>query len=351
MKLRIGQSLESQRQLFINYGERTEINNHAVFYGKSGMGKSYAINLISRQCVELGYACVILDYSQSYNLCDDADGKIHVIDVDDYQIGAFRVKNINGNRENPYKYASRVSSILQKMFKFGEVQKEFAFEVAQRACEQGKNLTLMKLAKADQVREKSEQLKIYRKIINWAKAPCFAENRKFIRWKEIISSEATYIIKFSCTYSESEKIFLSELILLDLLAYCEERGPIDNLDDIAARKESFILCLDEVQRLSFSKQMPLRRLLTEGRKFGANIWASTQSVELCNKDMQILLGQAEVIFEFHPDDRALLKYKKEKDERRMMLKKLGRGQCMITARYVRNDGKVTRKASLYAKIQ
>ena len=42
---------------------------------------------------------------------------------------------------------------------------------------------------------------------------------------------------------------------------------------------------------------------------------------------------------------------KKRYEKRMMLKKLGRGQCMITARYVRNDGKVTRKASLYAKIQ
>ena len=351
MKLKIGKSMESGRELFIAYGDEDAINNHIGFYGKSGMGKTYTLNALAQQCLQRNYACIIIDYSQSYSDKNTRDENIRIIDVDEYQIGIFRVRTSRGERENPFKYASRVSSILQRMFKLGEVQKDFVFQIAKAERESGRELSFETLRSKDLAGKKSEQLKIARKIATWENAPCFYPSKCFMDWNEIISSGETVIISFGDLYSDCDKVFLAELIMLDLLAFCEERGPINNISNENLVNKPFVLCLDEIQRLSFSDHMPLKRFLTEGRKFGANIWASTQSIELLEPDEQILLGQAEIIFEFRPDDKAIKKYRQENDKRHMDLKKLNRGQCLVTARYVRKDGKRTRRASLFVQIE
>lgn len=351
MKLKIGKSMESGRELFIAYGDEDAINNHIGFYGKSGMGKTYTLNVLAQQCLARNYACIILDYSQSYSDKQFQDDTIRRIDVDEYQIGLFHVRCCRGERENSFKYASRISSILQRMLNLGEVQKDFVFKIAQEECEAGRDLSFETLKMKELERKKSEQLKIVRKIATWEKAPCFNSAKCFMDWNEIISSGETVIISFGDLYSDYDKVFLAELIMLDLLAFCEERGPINNISNENLVNKPFVLCLDEIQRLSFSDHMPLKRFLTEGRKFGANIWASTQSIELLDPDEQILLGQAEIIFEFRPDDKAIKKYRQENDKRRMDLKKLNRGQCLVTARYLRKDGKRTRRASLFVQIE
>ena len=130
--------------------------------------------------------------------------------------------------------------------------------------------------------------------------------------------------------------------MADLLAYCEEQGP---------SKKEFVLILDEVQRISFSERMSLFRFLTEGRKYGAGVWTATQSLRLIDKseDRKKLL-QASILLQFEPDEEELNELRHENPGKYAKMKKLEIGECLATAKFVRNDGKVTEKITQVVRV-
>lgn len=317
-------------------------NKHMLITGMSGSGKTYCIGHMLKQ---VGTAAICFDYAQGFASSDEfSKGKkeegIMFVDIDSIKIPLFNIRKINGQNENPSVYASRVSGILQCLYGYGRNQTDFIFRCAKDCCEKGEELTFQKIS--DKESELKESFNVVSKFRRWLDAACFSDGKKYMDWREIIISQEKVVLCFGRQYTAPEKIFLTEVLMSDLLAYCEERGP---------SKSEFVLILDEVQRISFSERMSLFRFLTEGRKYGVGVWTATQSLHLIDKleDRKKLL-QASILLEFEPDEDELNVLRHDNPEKYEKMKKLEIGECLATAKFVRNDGKVTEKITQVVRV-
>lgn len=317
-------------------------NKHMLITGMSGSGKTYCIGHMLRQ---VDTAVICFDYAQGFATSGEfSKGKdeegIMYVDVDSIKIPLFNIRKINGHNENPSVYASRVSGILQCLYGYGRNQTDFIFRCAKDCCEKGEELTFQKIS--DKESELKESFNVVSKFRRWLDAACFSVEKRNMDWGGIIASGKKVVLCFGRQYTSAEKIFLTEVLMADLLAYCEEQGP---------SKKEFVLILDEVQRISFSERMSLFRFLTEGRKYGAGVWTATQSLRLIDKseDRKKLL-QASILLQFEPDEEELNELRHENPGKYAKMKKLEIGECLATAKFVRNDGKVTEKITQVVRV-
>lgn len=332
---------ESARLLYGGTG-RVLKNRHMLITGVSGSGKTYCIGHMLKQ---VNTAAICFDYAQGFASSDEfSKGKekegIIFVDIDSVKIPLFNIRKINGQNENPSVYASRVSGILQCLYCYGRNQTDFIFRCAKDCCEKNEELTFQKIS--DKESELKQSYNVVSKFRRWLNAACFSDGKKYMDWGKIITSRKKVVLCFGRQYTSAEKIFLTEVLMADLLAYCEEQGP---------SKKEFVLILDEVQRISFSERMSLFRFLTEGRKYGAGVWTATQSLRLIDKseDRKKLL-QASILLQFEPDEEELNELRHENPGKYAKMKKLEIGECLATAKFVRNDGKVTEKITQVVRV-
>ncbi len=339
-KLKLGTEVTGYK-IKLYYGEELE-NRHILVTGKSGTGKSYCINSMMNQLDSQNVSTIIFDFSGSmatYDLHRISDSSVDFMDVDMCGIGLFDFRDsAYGVMESARHYAQRIADTLQALMNLGPKQKGYIRECCLKQYSYGKQMNFEDLLEdMFQLQERS----LYLRLKELGDCRCFQVENRF-DWESVLKDGRKHMITFS-DYDAAERILLTELLLLDLLGFVEERG--------AGAFPCFVIVLDEIQRLSVSKKLALRRLLTEGRKFGVGIWGATQSLESLPKEYRIMLEQAATRLEFQPDAETLQKVTRTRSRDAPSLEKLSRGQCLATAQYVRNDGKVTRRASLVVNVE
>ena len=111
-----------------------------------------------------------------------------------------------------------------------------------------------------------------------------------------------------------------------------------------SKDNPFIVVLDECQNLDFKRDMaPVRKILSEGRKFGWSAWFATQNLKNADKNMSILLkGADEKIFFNPPNDeindiaKIITNQPDDLKEVKEILPNLIKGSCVVFGNNVMN---------------
>ena len=341
-------------------------NRHGLILGGSGSGKTYAIQNLCLQYEKAGIPVIIMDYSGSFspNQVENAikimeeDGKLQRTVV--YEKGLAINPGIRQMKdperdllEKEVDAVLRMKDLLAKALKLTAFQSNIVYGLIKKAyleyhLEEFQDILEFIVSEIENAQQNPDEgnrcycnangANILNKI-NPFVDQCIFKRCENVFWEQL-SKNAITIIDFSY-FDISIQQALIEAVLRDLWNYWTRFGN---------RKDLMIL-LDEFQVLEFGKGTILEVLLTQGRKFGLNLWLSTQSMAgNFDKRQQNALCQVGTKFYFKPA---------QEDERMLSnrygssvangLKQLKRGECLMDGTFIGLDGTM-RPLQCFVKI-
>lgn len=270
-------------------------NKHIAITGASGMGKSYLNDVLILQDIKKGVPVVVLDIGNSFSA--NQLPEIFKNYINDYKVIYDAQKDIGINPftlkkyfindepyiETPVDAARRIAAILSTSISFGDRQYTELLKALISLMEEYDN------GETDVVTLRT----IYNRLVDtggYAKGTAsrlyaimnevkFSENDEDI-WYRILDQNNPKVTVFQLSRldPQSQKMAVN-CLLDDLYKYISINGTVD---------KPFVITIDEFQKISTKSdgQMPIDRLIVEGRKFGASLIMSTQLIDL-NKNNKL----------------------------------------------------------------
>ena len=325
------------------YGSTILSNRHLVIGGRSGSGKTYFIQSVLKQLVEMGQSSLIIDFSSSYtqNQLDDKFLSVlgdrfeeRIVYHEGFPINPFarREKTIAGKvfPEKINDTAVRIQNVFTSVYKnFGSQQSSAIYRAAKECIElYGKEATMARLLeqlKADTEISTSVAASIINKLSLFVDIDPFDYENKF-SWDDYFTADGkVFVIQFEGYDQDEVKKLMTEFILWDLIYYAQSGND----------KKILPIILDEAQNLDFGSNTPSEKILREGRKFGISAWFATQTFSNFSVAERTVLENAATTVFFKPAESELsLVGKKMNIDNHNVLRSLQKGECIVQGQFL-----------------
>lgn len=335
------------------YGKNAAESPHVLVTGKTGYGKSYFTMSLIKKLQKAGANILYFDYSGSADMNLLPNAHVKKINIKNLKLDFFAKRfNVYSFEETNREAADRLADLLQNNLKLGEKQRAVVADAICQLYSSGIRPTFEELfwkIKNNNEEDENANQRILNQIRGYS---CLdVENNTTKDWDSILFSDeaSLFVIDFEGIGSQQKRVRIAELYLSSLLEYFFSYTTKDS-------RPTFII-LEEMHRLSQKEEMPLCRLLHEGRKFGLGVICVTQSLYKFDKEMVITLEMAALSVAFCQTDTdakrlssAFAVSSEEREKLMYQLKVLGKGEAFASGRFVKNDGKLTDRINVFFSV-
>jgi len=343
-RILLGSTITGNRKVYWEFGHTDIENRHMLIFGKSGMGKTYAIQCLLNEMGRSRQNSLIIDYTNGFlpNHLETVTNDVlkpvqHVINKSPLPINPFIPQfSDNGGiliTENANSVAKRITSIFDAVYQIGDQQFSVLHEVIMKGIEQhGLHMNLDKMLNLIEECMQDKRLKnpaqtLFSKIRPFILDKPFCEDDTGFNWKSLFFDVKNHCHIFQLAGLDMHSCRLvTEFVLWDLYGYLQAQG---------TKSEPKVLVLDEVQNLDLREGSPLSKYLREGRKFGLSLIMATQIMSSMKKDERDkMFNSAQRLF-FRPADTELKSFaeiaaiatRQRPDTWIQNLASLGKGEC------------------------
>lgn len=328
------------------------VNRHIAITGKSGSGKTVALQVLARNLALLNKKVVIFDIHKAFGkenlypgMFEDAEPFIQEIDVFNDGICCplfepFRLGN--KGMESKENVISSVTEILTRTFKLKEKQEEAVRDAVEEMIEN------------EDYKEKdiSTLIDILYQTGNSIAGRLDAKMRGLIKQNafrcgdNLISEKGISIIKLS-QFDASTQRLATELILGSLWRKANATEEFKKLGGL------YVIC-DECHNLDLSSGGTINNILLEGRKMGLNLIFATSESAVRRKDISESVEKAGLRLYFMPNGEDVHRLAGKLgplggQNKELMLNRLHIGECLAVGDLTVNKGLIRRP--LRIKIQ
>lgn len=357
IEILLGKSKLSGEQITWNYTNKTMANRHLLITGKSGQGKTYAIQSFLMEFAKAGIPIIIFDYTEGFTnkklnniFKEQLQGRIkqNLIKINKMPINPFLCQEINiheildeevlaemseeqiriHSREDSVAVASRMASILCHVYTFGDQQYATIYQACKSGIDSyGDAMNFEQFRKLLEGMNTKEAKTVLNKLTPFLDTNLF-DTKGTMDWSEMLYHEGMVNVIQLTQIPRDMQIVATEFILWDMWYYSLLHGE---------ESKPFIVVLDEAQNLDFGEKSPSNKILTEGRKFGWSGWFATQFLKGQLKEDEIgRLQQTSQRIYFRPPDNEITSMATSIDQDRThvaewvnKLKKLQKGNCIV----------------------
>jgi DNA phosphorothioation-dependent restriction protein DptH len=342
-RILLGRSLKGSREVYWEFGHPELSNRHILLFGRSGSGKTYAIQALLCELGMKGQNSVIVDYTDGFEKAqleqetlNILNPKQHFIYSQPLPINPFRrqLSSIGDEilPEKPNNTAQRVMSVFASVYSLGDQQKSLLYECIKDGIEvHGAEMNLERLidlfhAYVSDGGRKETAISLLSKIKPFVDGDPFGKEdpESWLRFYDDRESRAHIIQLKGC--GREFGCLVTEFALIDLYWFARASGDV---------RHPKVVVLDEIQNLDHSQESPIAKFLTEGRKFGLSMILATQTLRNLREDARHRLFQASHKLFFRPAETEVQEYAKileatvgeGADLWRRRLTGLGKGEC------------------------
>ncbi|MBD5089252.1 MAG: ATP-binding protein [Clostridiales bacterium] len=357
VEILLGKSKLSGEQITWNYTNKAMANRHLLITGKSGQGKTYAIQSFLMEFAKEGIPIIIFDYTEGFTnkklndiFKEQLKGKIkqNLIKINKMPINPFLRQEINiheilddeilaemseeqirqHSREDSVAVASRMASILCHVYTFGDQQYATIYQACKSGIDAyGDTMNFEQFRRILEEMNTKEAKTVLNKLTPFLDTNLF-DTKGTMDWSEMIYNDGMVNVIQLTQIPRDMQIVATEFILWDMWYYSLLHGE---------ESKPFIVVLDEAQNLDFGEKSPSNKILTEGRKFGWSGWFATQFLKGQLKEDEIgRLQQTSQRIYFRPPDNEITSMAASIDQDRThaaewvnKLKKLQKGNCIV----------------------
>lgn len=365
IQILFGKSKVSEENLYWKYTNKNMANRHMLITGKSGQGKTYAIQCLLMEFSKAGIPAVIFDYAESFTdkkleevFKNEFKGKIrqnaikfkklainpferHKIDIHEILgeaiLAQMTEEEIERNSvEDSVVVATRLADIFRHVYMFGDQQ----YSAIYKACKDGVDhygdeMNFKYFRQQLEEMGTKEAKSVLMKLTPFLDTDLF-ESQGSMNWGEMLYNDGIINVIQLTQIPRDMQIVATEFILWDMWYYSLLNGE---------EKKPFIVVLDEAQNLDFDEKSCSNKILTEGRKFGWSGWFATQFLKGQLREDEIgRLQQASQRVYFRPPDNEISSMAVSIDQDRShsgewmsKLKNLGKGECIISGDSIFGD--------------
>lgn len=359
-KIFLGTSTYDEEPIFWEFGHKELPNRHLLIFGRSGQGKTYAIQGILAEFAKNNLASLIIDYTDGFTKGHlDTEFKemvkirSHVIKKNPLGINPFKCQSSYDDDleeeiiESAIDVATRVMSVFSSVYTLGDQQKAFLTKTIEQALTISTEVVLADILELLEKNEDNSSKTLANKIYPFVQNKPFDE-RNALNWSTYFDTSIAkvQIIQLAHTSSEFYRLF-TEFVLWDLFSYAKING---------SPKKPIPVVLDEIQNLDHAMGTPLSKILTEGRKFGFCGIFATQTLSNLKQEERDRLFQAAHKLYFAPVETEVNYFAKlladstssaSKEEWVKRLTSLKKGECYSVG-YIIENGLLKQK---YKKIK
>ena len=355
-RILIGQSIDNQKPIYWEYGNKDLANRHLIVFGRSGQGKTYCIQGLLIEMAKASCNSLVIDYTNGFlpnHLEEEFNNFVnpqsHFLAQKGLGISPFRKQKQDFGgvilEEQNHIVAGRIASVFNQVYSsIGEQQLATLMNVLEdgvRRYSSNYDFECM----LDDLREEGKVGEaLANKLSPMVKSKLFDSNSEQ-SWQSIFNDESsrTNIIQLA-SLSRDIMQLATEFTLWDLYAYACSYGNKSN---------PLPIVLDEVQNLDHRLESPLGKMLTEGRKYGLSLILATQTLSMLSKDEQDRLFQASHKLFFAPAETEIQSYAKlleqaipgtNKKAWLDELAKLKKGECISVGLHMNEYGVVEQGA-------
>ena len=299
-------------EIFWEYGHPELTNRHLLIFGKSGVGKTYAIQALLLEMARAGQNALIIDYTDGF-LAEHIEAPFkartrpssHLVIQKPLPINPFRRQRSvldDGSvyEEKPFIVGGRITSVMTSVYSsFGDQQQGLLTKTISEGLERdGENFDFRMLLSALDAAGKPG-VTLANKLNPLVEMELFAP-RAETAWDGFFNGGdgRVSILQLTRLPKHLQRI-ATELILWDLYDYATSSGRKDN---------PLPIVLDEIQNLDHRLDAPLGKYLTEGRKFGISLILATQTLSNLKTDERDRLFQASHKLFFRPAETEVREY-------------------------------------------
>ncbi|MCP4401945.1 MAG: ATP-binding protein [bacterium] len=334
----LGQTKEG-RDIFWEYGHPGLTNRHLLIFGKSGSGKTYAIQALLMELAKQKQNAAIIDYTSGFlpnhletEFRDSVKPQTHLVRQKPLPLNPFRqqqqvIEGFDPIPEDPYAVGTRVTSVFTSVYStIGEQQKAALIKAIEDGLVQyGPSFNFENLLEMLE-EEGNTGLSLANKINPLVRAKIFAAGGEQT-WQAMFQApkHRVNIMQLAGVAREIARM-ATEFILWDLYDFATNHGN---------KNRPLPMVLDEIQNLDHRLSSPLAKILTEGRKFGLSMILATQTLSNLQSEERDRLFQASQKLFFKPAETEVREYAKilehSTHERLEIwikrLSSLGKGEC------------------------
>ncbi len=346
----LGRTKDHGREVYWEFGHPQLSNRHILIFGRSGSGKTYAIQAILCELGLQGQNSVIVDYTDGfekkhleYETIKLLDPKQHFVYNTPLPISPFRQQQaMIGDElypEKPSNTAQRVMSVFASVYNLGDQQKSALYDAVKEGIETFSSamdldrlVQILEKYAADGMR-KDVAASILTKIKSFVDGQPFGAEvpGSWINFYED-PKHRSHIIQLTSCGKEFSRL-VTEFSLIDLFWFARASGDVHHPK---------VVVLDEIQNLDHSQEGPIASFLTEGRKFGLSMVLATQTLKNLKEDARSRLFQASHKLFFCPAETELQEYAKILEVKtgesaeiwKKRLSSLGKGECYSLGPYL-----------------
>ncbi len=352
---------KNKKSIYWEYGHKELNNRHIIIFGRSGTGKTYAIQSLLYEMSKFKQNSLIVDYTQGFlpgqleeKLKTELKPRTEAVIHSPLSINPFKPLEIIIDPsippiiDKPEVIGGRVASVFSSVYSnIGEQQFALLARIISEGISNYSNQFDLNLLLASLEQEESDTSKsLLAKITPFVKMNVF-KHEKNSSWERYFSNKELLlnIIQLAGVPQEIQKLII-ELVLWDLYNYATTNGN---------KNKPLPIVLDEIQNLDHRLSSPLAKILTEGRKFGFSLILATQTLSNLPKDAQDRLFQASHKLFFAPAETEIKTYSEiltnaitgsDKKEWIMRLTQLTKGQCISVGPALQEDNSVKNKAHI-----
>ncbi|WP_244896230.1 DNA phosphorothioation-dependent restriction protein DptH [Planomicrobium okeanokoites] len=354
IRIKIGKAVNSNRDIYWEFGNSSLANRHLLISGGSGQGKTYFMQCLLVEKAKLGLSSIVIDYTEGFlpnQLEPEFVGflgdklKQNVVISEKLPINPFKrnIRNIGGLElpESNTDIAERVKSVFASVYKSLGIQQQNAiYETVREGMDQygdqmdfKKLKDLMEEAGSSYAKTALSQIRplIDRDLFDFTQS---------IDWKEISEAIGEVFVIQLTLFPRDVQLVITEFILWDLWNYSVRYGN---------KNSPLPVLMDEAQNLDHTEKSPSARILTEGRKFGWSGWYATQFLksQLGADELARLQNAAEKVYFLPPEQElsniaaSLSKDNSEKKIWESKLSNLKKGQCIVHSPILKENGELS----------
>ena len=301
-----------RREIFWEFGHPQLTNRHFLIFGKSGVGKTYAIQSILYELSLKSQHSVIIDYTSGFLpnqletvFVNSIHPKTHLVRQSPLPINPFRrqeqiIEGFEPIIEDAHTVGGRVTSVFTSVYSsMGEQQIALLIKTIAEGLETYGASYNFDILLENLEEQENKAINLANKISPLVRSRLFtAEDNDSWTMLYYNSEYCVNILQLAGVPREMSRM-ATEFILWDLYDFASNQGKKDR---------PLPLVLDEIQNLDHRLDAPLAKILTEGRKFGLSGILATQTLSNLPFEARDRLFQASHKLFFKPAETELKEY-------------------------------------------